>query len=79
MAVIPRVAVVHVTGMKRERRKMKEARPVVNWKQVAEDDLRKYRDIEAAVTSNREKIVLLTAETESVKAMHTRWWQGNRG
>lgn len=56
---------------------MKEARPVVNWKQVAEDDLRKYRDIEVAVTSNRETIALLTAEAEGVKAMQTE--QSTRG
>ena len=50
---------------------------MVNWKQVAEDDLRKYRDIEVAVTSNRETIALLTAEAEGVKAMQTE--QSTRG
>lgn len=42
---------------------------MVNWKQVAEDDLRKYESIRAAVANNRQQIALLEDELRGVKAI----------
>ena len=52
---------------------------MVNWKQIAEDDLRKYESIRAAVENNRQQIELLEDELHCVKAIpveagaHTGW------
>ena len=40
-----------------------------NWKQIAEDDLRKYESIRAAVENNRQQIELLEDELHCVKAI----------
>lgn len=42
---------------------------MVNWKQIAEDDLRKYESIRAAVENNRQQIALLEDELRGVKAI----------
>lgn len=42
---------------------------MVNWKQIAEDDLRKYESIRAAVENNRQQIELLEDELRGVKAI----------
>ena len=42
---------------------------MVNWKQVAEDDLRKYESVRAAVANNRQQIALLEDELRGVKAI----------
>ena len=42
---------------------------MVNWKQIAEDDLRKYECIRAAVENNRQQIALLEDELRGVKAI----------
>lgn len=42
---------------------------MVNWKQVAEDDLRKYESIRAAADNNRQQIALLEDELRGVKAI----------
>lgn len=42
---------------------------MVNWKQVAEDDLRNYEEIKAAVENNRQQIAILEEELKSVQAV----------
>ncbi len=42
---------------------------MVNWKQVAEDDLRKYESIRVAADNNRQQIALLEDELRGVKAI----------
>ena len=42
---------------------------MVNWKQIAEDDLRKYESIRTAVENNRQQIALLEDELRGVKAI----------
>lgn len=42
---------------------------MVNWKQVAEDDLRKYLDLKRAVSGYKDRVALLDGDMTSLQAV----------